>query len=1109
MKKRLLSTLLTMCMAVGMLPTTAFASTSDPSQPELLGTVSDYQSTLNTMYDKNGLRVVNVGFKSSSGDLGVKYGIINRDGNWVAQPIYDKIKPIATDYRLNGGKGARTPATPFYFIGGYVQVVRDGKMGLMNTNGEEVIPCQYDLVQMPSEGMAAVYNKTGSGSTCYLGYWSLAQNREIVKPNKYIAAYTNTSIGGIDDKASAKPTGDLLQVHDFIDGYALVTTAKADGFTVSATIIDKAGKEVLPQAYPVALALLTGSYSTYPQKGAYLSFVKSVPDNNYKVVKYDDKSWQTVLTGTHYATGLATTSGIVIPAAYTRGVLASPGEAQIFINAAAFQIYPKENLVVTEMDYMKGILYGGAYTSLDLKGNTVVAPGNQFEGKGLNYDPDSKLLFKEGTLYNTAGKVLGSAGDMADGLYAHNGVIFTFGYGTYIQADGGYTPTTIYALSSKGAKLNLTQKMGWSTKVETGDNRIQLFSDCSIGGYFWVQNNQRKWGLLDISGKEILPFVYDAVDYGAWTGKQNAYAIVTQNGKQGLVSPYGKVLAQPSYDSLRVTSDRTAAIAGIGDKVGLVDIATGKVTLPIKYDGFQSFAGYYQLNPDYFAMGVCPVYDANYVYFVDRNGNEVYIREISKTQTHLNFTNEALYGLYNVYEGQIDSRGRLIIPAVSQKDWAADQIASTVVYQQGGNVYRVKANYVDATFGVKPYAPQSATATPSETKLLVNGSSTPVDAYAIAGNNYIKLRDLATMISGSEKSFEVSWDGSKNAINLLSGKPYTAVGGEMTKGDGQNRAASRTTAKIYLNGGEVSLTAYSIGGNNYFKLRDVMQIFNVDVGYDNATQTATITTADSYTLAQDALARKAAFEQAYTAATGNPYQQKQIYDEPVVKFVATPTKYEYNVGDAFDSAGFTVQYQDVYGNGTNISKDIVLDVNGTKIYDGYVFATAGKKTVNCSYKGEKLNTFVITVYEKVEQADLPLEDGDYYIMLMGKYVVPVADRQWMELSDKKPDKPFTVKHLEIDKETGHHIYHVMIGGKTVHYYGSGNGAQLIGDGGIDFPHKWRIAKYSDFWTMRDEKDQAMAVNASGASDKNGTKVTLWKYTGKAPEHAKIQFVSAK
>ncbi|WP_283674690.1 WG repeat-containing protein [Butyricicoccus sp. Marseille-Q5471] len=175
MKKRLLSTLLTMCIAVGMLPTTAFASTFDPSQPELLGTVSDYQSTLNTMYDENGLRVVNVGFKSSSGDLGVKYGIINRDGNWVAQPIYDKIKPIATDYRLNGGKGARTPATPFYFIGGYVQVVRDGKMGLMNTNGEEVIPCQYDLVQMPSEGMAAVYNKTGSGSTCYLGYWSLAQ----------------------------------------------------------------------------------------------------------------------------------------------------------------------------------------------------------------------------------------------------------------------------------------------------------------------------------------------------------------------------------------------------------------------------------------------------------------------------------------------------------------------------------------------------------------------------------------------------------------------------------------------------------------------------------------------------------------------------------------------------------------------------------------------------------------------------------------------------------------------------------------------------------------------------------------------------------------------
>lgn len=137
-------------------------------------------------------------------------------------------------------------------------------------------------------------------------------------------------------------------------------------------------------------------------------------------------------------------------------------------------------------------------------------------------------------------------------------------------------------------------------------------------------------------------------------------------------------------------------------------------------------------------------------------------------------------------------------------------------------------------------------AAPSNTKLMVNGKNIAVDAYAINGNNYIKLRDLATMVNGTAKNFEVTWDGVNNAINLVSHTGYTPAGGEMAKGDGKEKPTTLSTSKIYIDGKEVKLTAYTIGGSNYFKLRDVMQAFDIFVGWDAATSTATIDTSKSY-----------------------------------------------------------------------------------------------------------------------------------------------------------------------------------------------------------------------------------------------------------------------
>ncbi len=141
---------------------------------------------------------------------------------------------------------------------------------------------------------------------------------------------------------------------------------------------------------------------------------------------------------------------------------------------------------------------------------------------------------------------------------------------------------------------------------------------------------------------------------------------------------------------------------------------------------------------------------------------------------------------------------------------------------------------------------QTATALPTAAKVTVNGAVVEFDAYNINGNNYFKLRDIALALNDSEKPFEVSWDASKNAINLLTNSLYTPVGGELMRGNGLTKPCILTTSKIFKDGSEVNLTAYNISGFNYFKLRDLGAAFNFSVAWDGTSKTIAIDTKSEY-----------------------------------------------------------------------------------------------------------------------------------------------------------------------------------------------------------------------------------------------------------------------
>ncbi len=202
--------------------------------------------------------------------------------------------------------------------------------------------------------------------------------------------------------------------------------------------------------------------------------------------------------------------------------------------------------------------------------------------------------------------------------------------------------------------------------------------------------------------------------------------------------------------------------------------------------------------------------------------------------THIdNYAFRYCGGMSDVYYAGSEAQWNAIY---METKWNQGIEQSTIHYNSTG----ATAPVVETPVVTAPVA--TATATLSATNLQVNGSAVAAQAYMIDGNNYIKLRDLATMINGTAKNFEVTWNSDLKSIELQSGTAYTTAGSEMAMDGAQTTTATLSTSPIYVDGNLADLTAYNINDNNYFKLRDVMGLFDVEVGYDNTSNTATLTT---------------------------------------------------------------------------------------------------------------------------------------------------------------------------------------------------------------------------------------------------------------------------
>lgn len=150
---------------------------------------------------------------------------------------------------------------------------------------------------------------------------------------------------------------------------------------------------------------------------------------------------------------------------------------------------------------------------------------------------------------------------------------------------------------------------------------------------------------------------------------------------------------------------------------------------------------------------------------------------------------------------------------------------------------------------LKQYRPCPVQAAPAQTPVVVDGKPVSFAIYNVGGASYFKLRDLAQALNGSAKQYNVGWDNESRRVSIEAGKPYQPVAGETGEplSDTARLGRQPADASISFNGLQFEAEKYNIDGSNYFKLRDLAQLLDFQVRWQEDSRSIHIDTTKPYT----------------------------------------------------------------------------------------------------------------------------------------------------------------------------------------------------------------------------------------------------------------------
>lgn len=352
----------------------------------------------------------------------------------------------------------------------------------------------------------------------------------------------------------------------------------------------------------------------------------------------------------------------------------------------------------------------------------------------------------------------------------------------------------LYYVESKYVNIQLanTEKPLISYKAEAN-------ADCDISD----GSSVKKGAVIDVIEKD-----YDGTNSKIWFNSKVCY-IPTSN-----LADFTKI---PSADD----------VAKLGAPIGVLSVDTpwgewGALT--------------------YSAEGLAKLKEYSFGYInVDMDKSLEYNEWVRSNNGEINkIENKEWVNVYGIEEFSFDrDEDMRNIPGIDSSEIEPWIITGKIytIYYNGEIRYLVQEDESQETFTYYPGNGFSKNSVAKTQTICLDSRKYNTVAYNIDDNNYFKLRDIAQILNGTIKTFDVKYDGATNSIDMLSFYDYTSVGGELTPGDDVTRTAFSSSAFLTLDGVPIKATCYNIDGNNYFKLRDITDVLDCRVDWEEKNQT--------------------------------------------------------------------------------------------------------------------------------------------------------------------------------------------------------------------------------------------------------------------------------
>lgn len=524
---------------------------------------------------------------------------------------------------------------------GLAEVWKDGKAGVIDASGREVLPCVYDDIHIFDDGMISAGKYTGE--TGQLGfkeekYGLFDREGKMLLPMEYnwITCY-NVAWGTEDD-------------HIYND-YFEIRKDTPEGGSLRG-IADRKGNIVLPVEYLDILRPDAERWIVCKDNKV------GVLDKNFQVVIpliYDDYMWD-------YKTSyLVTRDG-------KWGVIGLAGETLIPLEYDLIEYIEGKSLCTVEKGGKHGVL---TYP----KGETVVPL--IYDELRTQYNSDLAIVWKDGQCgvidYTTGKTVVPIAFDeISTDVYNLNGHILTIKnqlFGAYDKQGNelfpcqfpteerlrgailsGSADPSIVEGGSKEAGVEVTWYPGTAYIIRRyGTDRMLLVKD-------------NKSGLFGLDGTQYTGYVFDAVE----EFDENGQAFAAKNGKWGKIDLDGNTVMEFTRDSLQ---EAELGVRFVG-RWGKNDPPFALFT-----SGGKRLTGYDFWAVGDFVNGFARVTDGNAYAYLDASGKRITDFVYSWLSTAFEEDGYASVHTYEDGYNVIDREGKLCLPAwtsrFARRPWRA------------------------------------------------------------------------------------------------------------------------------------------------------------------------------------------------------------------------------------------------------------------------------------------------------------------------------------------------------------------------------------------------------------------------------------------------------